>query len=266
MMRYGQVTLQGAPTLFANSFPKSGTHLLTQILSAFTKIGPAVNSGLPAVVTFDGWTGAPRPINVIIKDLQRYEAGDIGYGHLHALPEVAELLCGKGWATYFILRDPRDIVVSHVFYVTELEPAHVHHAHYTQVLRTFSDRLTTSIQGLHQSSIPFPDIAGRIRPYLPWTSQPEVLTLHYEDLIHQPDKALLHILNHALERGFPLGMSEDQALSKLKEAIKPNQSPTFRQGKTGGWVEHFSPEHIRLFKKLAGDLLIELNYERNYDW
>ena len=55
--RYGKVD---APILFANSFPKSGTHLLTQVLSGFTQLGPFVNTGLPAVTMFDGPTGQPR--------------------------------------------------------------------------------------------------------------------------------------------------------------------------------------------------------------
>ena len=44
--RYSSGSLEATPVLFANSFPKSGTHLLTQVLKGFTKIGPAVDSGL----------------------------------------------------------------------------------------------------------------------------------------------------------------------------------------------------------------------------
>ena len=37
-----------------------------------------------------------------------------------------------GLAAYFILRDPRDVVVSHVHYITEMEPNHIHHRYYTE--------------------------------------------------------------------------------------------------------------------------------------
>ncbi|RMF47890.1 MAG: hypothetical protein D6755_04510, partial [Anaerolineae bacterium] len=50
--RWG-ASLRDAPVLFANSFPKSGTHLLTQILQGMTHLGPAVDSGLPAVLTYE---------------------------------------------------------------------------------------------------------------------------------------------------------------------------------------------------------------------
>ncbi len=125
--RYPDIPMQESPVLFGNSFPKSGTHLLTQILAGLAQLGPVVESGLPPVITFVGDTGQPRPLTVILSDLARYLPGDIGYGHLHAAPGIAEALCRTGMAPYFIYRDPRDVVVSHVFYVTDLNNRHVHH-------------------------------------------------------------------------------------------------------------------------------------------
>ena len=61
-----QGSLSGSPILFANSFPKSGTHLLTQVLHGFVKLGPVVDSGLPAIVTYEGATGEPRNGEVIL--------------------------------------------------------------------------------------------------------------------------------------------------------------------------------------------------------
>ena len=71
-------TLSQSPIFFANSFPKSGTHLLTQVMAGFARLGPAVNSGLPAVVTFDGFTGRRRSVKEILADLRRFQPGDIG--------------------------------------------------------------------------------------------------------------------------------------------------------------------------------------------
>ncbi|MBN2502881.1 MAG: hypothetical protein JXB38_19025, partial [Anaerolineales bacterium] len=119
-LRYGPKALAGTPILFGNSFPKSGTHLLTQVLTGFAALGPAIDSGLPAILTFDGPTGTPRPAAAIQRDLARLRPGDVAYGHLHATPEALAALCRTGVAPYFILRDPRDVVVSHVHYVTEM--------------------------------------------------------------------------------------------------------------------------------------------------
>ena len=119
-------SLADSPILFANSFPKSGTHLLTQILNGFTKFGPAVNSGLPAIVNFDGPTGNLKPSDLILEEVNRLQGGDIAYGHLHATPAMVTDLTGKRAAVFFLYRDPRDVVVSHVHYVTEIEKEHVH--------------------------------------------------------------------------------------------------------------------------------------------
>jgi hypothetical protein len=50
------------------------------------------------------------------------------------------------------------------------------------------------------------------------------------------------------------------------QSIQPKKSRTFRSGKTGAWHEYFSEEHKKLFKDVAGDLLVRLGYEKNNDW
>ena len=290
--RCGVSALSSAPVLFANSFPKSGTHLLTQIMDGFTRLGPAVNSGLPAIVTFEGDTGRQRPVDEIRRDLQRLLPGDIAYGHLHALPEIVQALCRPGMAAYFILRDPRDVVVSHVHYVTEMAGGHIHHTYYQQKLHTFDERLHASIAGvsieelasasglagdapsdrtptrLHGSQIsePLPDIQARFAPYTDWLKHSEILALRYEDLLIDRRAALERILEHAVQRGFHLSGERSNALQMLAENIDPQRSPTFRSGKIGGWRAAFNEQHKRLFKDISGDLLVQLGYERNNNW
>ena len=261
--RYGELD---APILFGNSFPKSGTHLLTQVLTGFAELGPAVDSGFPAVVTFDGPTGKQKAVNAILNDLKRFKPGDVGYGHLHALPEVVDFLCAEGVAPFFIYRDPRDVVVSHVFYVTDMAPQHVHHNHYKNELSDFDERLRTSILGRPELDISFPDIRARFEPYLEWLQREEVLSLRFEDFIDQPDETLGRVFDHAVRRGFPYTGERDAAIQLLQERIDPKRSPTFRSGKTGAWREHFTDEHTKLFKEVTGDLLVQLGYEKENNW
>jgi len=265
-LRYRRLSLKGLPILFANSFPKSGTHLLTQILQAFEEISPAVNCGLPAVVTFEGDTARKRSIDQILSDLHRFLPGDIGYGHLHAELPLVELLSSSAFATYFVMRDPRDVVVSHVHYVTEMEPRHVLHEYYANELHTFEDRLSASICGLEHLSLPLPNIRQRFEPFLGWINAPEVLALRYEELMQDREAQLQHIIEHAVRRGLPLNCSISEAVKKIESRINPQRSPTFRKGKIGGWRDSFTPEHIRLFKEIGGDILIQLGYEENMDW
>jgi hypothetical protein len=269
-LRFGD--LSRSPVFFANSFPKSGTHLLTQVMHGFTRLGPAVDSGLPAVVSFDGFTGRQRGLDEIMADLRRFLPGDIGYGHVHALPEAVGWLCQPGVAAYFILRDPRDVVVSHVHYVAEMAPAHIHHRYYHEVLQSFDERLSASIQGVPVEELarashgkpvyePLPDIRARFAPYLGWLDRPEVLVLRYEDFITDRQATLEKVLDHAIKGGFEPRLERQPALQALEQSIDPARSPTFRSGKVGGWQSSFTAEHKHLFEQAAGELLAELGYE-----
>lgn len=259
-------SLQGSPVLFANSFPKSGTHLLTQVLQGFPNIGPAADSGLPAVVTFEGDSGRARTTEEILADLERLLPGDIAYGHLHALPPIVDFLSREGVCAYFILRDPRDVAVSHVHYVTEMEPGHAHHSYYAEELHSFDERLRASILGRPEVGMLFPDIRQRFEPYLGWLERPEVLTLRFEEFLDDRMAALGRVFEHALRGGFQPVVERETAIQILADAIDPQRSPTFRSGKAGAWREQFSEENKRLFKDVAGELLIRLGYERDLDW
>jgi len=266
MLRYRRYTLDGVPVLFANSFPKSGTHLLTQVLQGFTKIGPSVNSGLPAIITFDSTTGEHRGEEEILSDLKRLLPGDIGYGHLHSTNSVTKFLCGDGMASYFILRDPRDVVVSHVHYVTEIETNHVHHQYYQEELVDFDERLKTSILGRPDFGDLFPNIRERFEPYLGWLDCPQVLVLRFEDFVFERQKTIKRIFDHAIERGFTTAKNYQQSIEILSAGINPKKSPTFRSGKVGDWRARFSTQNKNLFKDVAGDLLTQLGYESTCDW
>ena len=253
------------PALFANSFPKSGTHLLTQILAGFTHLGPFVDTRLPAMTMFKGRTGAAFPIKTLLRQVNRLGPGDIGYGHLHADPPIVEALCKPGMAAFFILRDPRDVVVSHAYYVTGGNAKHSLRAYYNQ-LESYEEQLKISISGLQQEEIDFPNVAGRFDPFLGWFDQPKVLTLHFEDFLTRREESLHRVLDHTIARGFAFDGNRDEAVEKLSTVMDPKRSPTFRSGKVGGWRDKFTLEHTDLFKEIAGDLLIRLGYEQDLNW
>jgi hypothetical protein len=255
-----------APVLFGNSFPKSGTHLLTQVLAGFSRFGPVVNSGLPAVTMYSGITGVERPLETILGEINRLRSGDVGYGHLHALPKIEQALCRDGVAPYFIFRDPRDVAVSHVFYITEKEPDHIHHHYYAHVLSSFDERLKVSIEGRPELDFPFPNISARFEPFMPWLDKPEVLSFRFEEFITRKGETIGKVLDHAVVRGFRYHGEREKAIELLSSSIDPQRSPTFRSGKVGGWKDYFTVEHKRLFKQVAGDLLVELGYESDLDW
>lgn len=283
MARYKTSSLAAYPVFFANSFPKSGTHLLTQVLEGFTHVGPVVLSGLPAIVTYEGDTGRQRSEHEIVRELERLLPGDISYGHVHALPRVVSFLCRQGVAPYFILRDPRDVVVSHAHYVTDMATGHIHHYYYHEALSNFGERLDASISGIseiewlsmekrgryesvEQNGLPLPDIRARFEPYMGWLDLPQILVLHFEDFVTQPKATISRVYDHAVKREFKSSVSRDAAVQILSEGIDPKRSPTFRSGRVGGWRSAFTETHKTHFKDITGDLLIRLGYEQDNDW
>jgi hypothetical protein len=177
------------------------------------------------------------------------------------------------------------VVISHVHYVTEMQANHVLHGYYIQQLSTFDERLRVSIQGLPDhvtqeigatpsrysgrntnAGFSFPDIRSRFAPYLGWLECPDILTIRYEQFLANQAETVGQVLDHATRRGFPSGMKRDHAIQTIITHLNPQRSPTFREGKTGGWRKAFSEENIRLFKEITGDMLIRLGYEASQDW
>ena len=252
------------PTLLGISFPKSGTHLLDQILLGFAQVAPYSQRLHSFYAEYEGESGRKRPREQALEWLDSLGWRDVASAHIFATPQTLTRITSPRFTPYFIFRDPRDVVVSHVFYVTEIEKHHVHHSYY-QSLPNLDERLKVSILGRPDASVEFPNVAERFAPYLGWLSQPYVLKLHFEDLIHKRIETLGRILDHFLARA-PVQVDRSQTLKHLEKAIEPSKSPTFRSGKTGEWAKYFTAEHKDLFKQVAGDLLIRLGYETNADW
>jgi hypothetical protein len=252
------------PALLGISFPKSGTHLLDQILLGFSNVAPYAKRLHSFYAEYEGESGVRRVPEQALRWLDSLGPCDVASAHLFARPAAVARVCAPKFAPYFIFRDPRDVVVSHVFYVTDMEARHVHHAYY-QSLPDFEARLKVSILGRTDAGIEFPNIAERFAPYLGWLDQPQVLTIHFEDLIQDRAATLNRILDHLLAR-IPLPSSRQLILDSLEASINPSKSPTFRSGKTGEWKKRFTAEHKRIFKEVAGALLIELGYETGNDW
>ena len=254
----------GWPILLGISFPKSGTHLLDQILLGFSRVAPFSRRLHSFYAEYEGESGHKRTPQQALAWLDSLRSCDVASAHLFARPDTVACVTSSAYMPYFIFRDPRDVVVSHVFYVTEMETRHVHHDYYAS-LPDFNSRLKVSILGRPDSSVEFPDIAARFAPYLGWLDQPSVMKIHFEDLIDDRTATLNRILDHFLTR-IPLQAPRHLILDALESSINPKHSPTFRLGKTGEWKKHFTEEHKKIFKDAAGDLLVRLGYEKDNDW
>ena len=263
-MRWGGKALQAAPAVLGNAMPKSGSHLIIQVLQGLTRIGPFVNPGFPPVNRSED--NSKQPDSFVLSSIERMRPGDIAYGYVHAREPFISALCRPGRATIFVYRDPRDMVVSHVFYATQMHAGHGMHRYYNETLKTMEERIHAAIEGVEEPGSELSPVRKKYANYLDWLEQPEVLCLRFEDLILQREQALGRILDYLTQRGFTPQVERPQAIAALAQAIAPKKSGTFRKGKPGNWEEHFSEANKAFFKETTGDLLVQLGYEANNEW
>lgn len=262
--RWGRARQNSTPILFGIAIPKAGSHLLIQILLGFTKLGPAVDPGFAPV---NRWEDNSKLLpDVTYKNIKRLNPGDIGYGYLRCEQPYISSLTGAGYATIFIYRDPRDLIVSSVFYATELNKEHGMHPYYAKTLLSNEERINAEILGVDVPGFEYDGVQKRYDKYAGWLDQPDVLSVKFEDLILEQDIAYQRILDYVIARGFEITISKSKAVEILKSQVEPRRSGTFRKGKPGNWREHFTDQNIRLFKEETGDLLTRWGYEKDLDW
>ena len=262
--RWKRLTFTEAPPIFGNSKPKSGSHLLLQILNGFTRIMPYAFVAAEPVRTINK-DGGRRTEGQIADALRRVPHGVIGWGYVEASPENVGVLCQPGRVNYFIYRDPRDMLVSQVFFATDMHAEHGMHAFY-QSLPDFGERLKIAITGIDRDGLKMVSVKQRYEGVFAWLKQPGVMCIRFEDLIDKRDATLNAMLDEVEKTGYRISTPRQRALEILVKAIQPKKSHTFRSGTTGGWREYFTDEHKSLFKDVAGDLLVKLSYEKDNDW
>lgn len=263
-LRWGIKNLQNAPIVFGNAMPKSGSHLISQVLQGLPNLGPFVNPGFPPVNRNE--YNIKLPEQEILVKIKRMRPGDIAYGYVHAREPFISALTEAGRANLFIYRDPRDMIISHIFYATEIYSGHWMHKYYTENLNTMEERIYAAIVGVDVPGSELTPIYERYTKYLGWLECGNVLSLRFEDLILNREVTLSLILDYLRDRGLALTISHQEAIEILNQAIEPKKSGTFRKGKPGNWREHFTEANKAVFKRKTGDLLIRLGYERDNDW
>lgn len=252
------------PPVLANSFPKSGTHLLVQIADA-----------LPGSANYGAFLGSKtssfqmreRSPENTCRFIRRFVPGEVVRGHLYYDPLYAEELARRNTVHYFVYRDPRAVVVSDAHYLREMNRWH-RLAKYFRRAATIDDAISLAITGLDPPvpGLDFPNIAARFGRYRGWLNHPDCMTIRYEDLISDSRESVIRRMAEHYAKRCGTRLDIDACVAVMAGAIAPTKSHTFRSGKKSGWRREFTAEHRRLFDQLAGDLLIELGYERDRSW
>lgn len=264
MLHWKRLAFDDAPPIFGNSKPKSGSHLLLQILNGFTQIMPYKYVDADPIRTIERG-GRRKGKEEILNELKQIPRGVIGWGYVEASSENVVFLCQPGRVNYFIYRDPRDMLISQVFFATDMYEEHGMHEYYKS-LPDFGERLKVAITGIDRDGLHMVSVKQRYEGVFQWLQQKNVMCIRFEDLINNRDATLNTMLDEVEKTGYKIPIPREKSIPILVRAIQPKKSHTFRSGKTGGWREHFTEEHKKFFKDVAGDLLVRLGYEKHNDW
>ena len=258
ILRHGYKQVSRLPIIFGNAIPKCGSKLLFNILRGLTELGPFVDSELNEIKPyFQGEVTSQLWINT---QLDALRGGDIRFGYLYGCDENIKRLCQDSWASFLIIRDPRDQVISEIFYAMEIHRSHALHA-FLHAQENMEARITALLLGIDDDEHKRVGIRAHYERFLPWMEEERICIIRYEDLIGKRERELHKILQHLAGQGFTPEVSHDQALETIERQMKPSKSETFRKGQSGGWRRYFTQKNITDFNKAAGDLLARLGYE-----
>ena len=208
--RWKRLTFNDAPPIFANAKPKSGSHLLLQIMHGLCHIAPYAFVAEDPVRTINA-SGGRRQGKAVLNALKTIRPGVIGWGYVDAAPENVAFLCKPERVNYFIYRDPRDMLVSHVFFATDMHEHHGMHAYY-QSLPDFDTRLKVAITGIEQDNLFMVNVRQRYQGVFDWLEQPATMCIRFEDLINRRDQTLNLMLDQVEKTGYKIPTPRDRSL------------------------------------------------------
>jgi len=280
-MRFGSLDHSKRRRIFISSLPKSGTHLVTKLLGSLKVLEDgyqfldrnlsASKENLASEPGHGIKIGVDEPHfikqELVESALRKVKGNKYVGGHVPYTTRMESILTKYGYRCISIIRDPRDVAVSHVHFVLKRE-RHFLHDYYNS-LQSFDKCLTRSIVGYQDQEAKFMicSIADRVKSISEWGTRPICYMTRFEDLIGEQgggmsDKQEQEIHMIAEHIGVPL--SGQQVVSVMGNLF--GGSHTFRKGQIGSWKEEFTEEHKKMFKDVAGKLLIELGYEKDMDW
>lgn len=260
------------------SLPKAGTHLLIRALSLLPGIRNGglhlgastvdrlqVDQASPSAIT----VGIDFPTNVddisLRAALSTLPRASFASGHVPYSVQMDRLLTDMHIKKLLIIRDPRDVALSHAKYVAALVN-HPLYAYYQDLSE--HERIMASIVGISAPNGPkLPDLRERVSSVLPWANSRDTYTTSFEKLVGpsgggSPALQIAELSNLAAHLNVRCSTAElDQIAAQLFGG-----TATFRKGLIGSWKDEFSNEHVSACKELVGELLIELGYERDSLW
>ena len=162
---------------------------------------------------------------------------------------------------FFVLRDPRDIVISH-YYSWRRDSYNRNTQIYDQI-REPEAGISKTIQSLYDMAL-FSAIQSWVSIQM---DDPNLLLLRYEDLTGSRQLEMFQKLFTFCDIGMPDNSLEELLYKNRFEALSGGRQPGnedpdshYHKGISGDWVNHFTKDHIALFQETTGNLVSDCGY------
>src|ERR671912_191680 len=187
---------------------------------------------------------SPQPISRhwLTRRLSKVPDGGFVNAHCIYTPELADIFRQQGMRTVCILRDPRDVAVSQMHYIKQLENHFAHEGY--MALPSDSERLLLAIRGGELGGRRLQSLDERYRQFLKWGRDGGAAVAKFEDLVGTKGGGSEEAQRLAVERvAGHLGVEVDEATMRAVEEGLFGGGRTFRKGQIGGWREGVLAEH-----------------------
>ena len=262
------------------TMPKTGTHLLQPLLEKFTGKQEIWSEAIFPQVYI-------RDINVMMDLLSKPNVLPLHFlqppverralinalnnlqnkhqflaTHAPYTPEMESILLKRNCIVFYVIRDPRDYVISLINHRGASGADVIVDRWFKELNMSQKIRHTIVGTAWYNSTRTVCD------KFMPWRNSPVCCVLRFEKLVgphggsctKEEQIAELRKIANALN----LKVTDKYLLRIFNESF--GTGSTFRTGTTGNWKKYFSEEDKTLFKQLLGDVLIELGYEKDYNW
>lgn len=269
------------------TMPKTGTHLLRPLLEYLTEKNSlsywSSEVRCPKSYLYDKnmtnlflrlpqvvhayWLHQPIPTDTfvsVLDDLQFTE--DFLVTHAPFSSEMETTLKERNAVVFFLIRDPRDWVISVIKHPpisgVDIYGGPIGDKYFTTL--DMNHKIHYVIQGTQW----YYSAREAFDKFSPWMNSPVCCPLRFEALLgprggtYTEKEQLLEL--RKIANALHLTISDELLLEAFTASF--GKGTVFSKGKAGTWKEHFSEEHKNHFKEFFGDILIELGYEKDYNW
>ena len=243
------------PKIFANSIPKSGTNLLEKVFYQMP------------VIRYSSYRTLRKHTHSkekILKKISFLKNGTYQMGHVDFDAEIVKQLHLNNFRTILMIRDPRQIIISHYKYVSYIDTNHPTYDYFKN-LKDDNDRLLAVINGVDGVVESINDV---LSSYEGWLNDRKILVVKFEDLIGEQGEGSKYKQHATIEnicKHIDLDLTDNE-IKKIANKIYDKKSPTFRAAKIDSWKEEFSTEQKAILKNRIGKWLIKYGYEKNINW